>query len=82
MCLGSFERALQLADDASLADVWYNLSQRLPSGTEQFNSFCSGELVMYVPHQVSHQLCQKLCTTNWTLLGIVCSVLQTASGCS
>jgi len=27
MCLGSFDRALQLADDASAADVWYNLSQ-------------------------------------------------------
>jgi len=27
MCLGSFDRALQLADDSSAADVWYNLSQ-------------------------------------------------------
>lgn len=26
MALGCFERALQLADDANAADVWYNLS--------------------------------------------------------
>lgn len=27
MCLGCFERALQLADDSNVADVWYNLGQ-------------------------------------------------------
>jgi tetratricopeptide repeat protein 8 len=27
MCLGCFERAMQLADDSSLPDVWYNIGQ-------------------------------------------------------
>ena len=27
MCLGCFDRALQLADDSGLADVWYNIGQ-------------------------------------------------------
>lgn len=26
-CLGCFDQALQLSDDDSLADVWYNVSQ-------------------------------------------------------
>lgn len=27
MCLGCFDRALQLADDSNAADVWYNIGQ-------------------------------------------------------
>ena len=27
MCLGCFQRALQLADDSTLPDIWYNLGQ-------------------------------------------------------
>ena len=27
MALGCFERAFRLADDASMADVWYNIGQ-------------------------------------------------------
>ncbi|KAJ9514769.1 hypothetical protein QJQ45_028539 [Haematococcus lacustris] len=27
LCLGCFERALQLSDDGNVADVWYNISQ-------------------------------------------------------
>ena len=27
MCLGCFDQALQVADDSSLADIWYNVSQ-------------------------------------------------------
>jgi tetratricopeptide repeat protein 8 len=27
MCLGCFDQALQVADDSSLADIWYNISQ-------------------------------------------------------
>lgn len=30
MCLGCFERALQLADDTNAADVWYNLGHVSP----------------------------------------------------
>ncbi len=27
MCLGCFEKALQLADDSNVADIWYNMAQ-------------------------------------------------------
>lgn len=37
MCLSCFERALSMADDSSLPDVWYNIGQ---VGDDPYNTGC------------------------------------------